>query len=213
MSDLESILGVSRRNFLLVAHRARTDDGIQLNDLCGASGRWDGVSRAITSALFLSHDMRRDTSIHVLLLGPPDPPKLLSIDGGKVKYLNPDERASSALMRKCLAQPLDVGMGASNQPSPGISIIRSDLDSILASFKGNLVLLDEDGVELEQQLVGELPSDSMMFILSDDQNLSTEESSTIEKYTPFKCRLGDRVLHSHMAISIVHYLLDRFMER
>ncbi|MBN1540398.1 MAG: tRNA (pseudouridine(54)-N(1))-methyltransferase TrmY, partial [Candidatus Thermoplasmatota archaeon] len=100
MSNPQEVLSVSKRNYLMIAHRARSDDNIHLNDLCGASGRWDGVVRAITSALFLSHSMRRDTAVHILLLGPDDPPKLLSVQGESVRYLNPDERASAALMKK-----------------------------------------------------------------------------------------------------------------
>ena len=136
MAILKEIMSSSKRNFIVVAHRARSDGEIHINDLCGASGRWDGVARSITSALFLSHDMRRDTSIHILLMGPDDPPKLLSIDGSSVKYLNPDERACSALMKKCLKERLPEIMGSVIRPSPGISISRASLDEVLKSVLG-----------------------------------------------------------------------------
>ncbi|MBN1390126.1 MAG: tRNA (pseudouridine(54)-N(1))-methyltransferase TrmY [Candidatus Thermoplasmatota archaeon] len=209
MLDLQEVLSTSSRNYLMIAHRARSDDRIPLNDLCGASGRWDGVSRAITSALFLSHSMRRDTTIHILLLGPEDPPKLLSVNGERVKYLNPDERAGTALMKKCLSCSLSQERGAVVFPSPGITLARAGLEDIIESFQGGLMEMDEKGIELTPDLAGSLRGRPMMFILSDDQNLTNEEASIMERRPGQRFRVGDKVLHTHMAITIVHYLLDR----
>jgi len=140
LGPLRSVLNASRRNFTIIAHRARSDGNIHLNDLCGASGRWDGISRAITASLFLSHDMRRDTSVHILLLGPDDPPKLLSLNGSDIRYLNPDERASSALMKKCLKWELGHKNGMQIYPSPGIILTRADLADVIHSMSGNIVM-------------------------------------------------------------------------
>jgi len=212
MNSLEEVLGSSERNFLMIAHRARSDSSIHLNDLCGASGRWDGVARAMTSALFLSHDMRRDTSIHILLLGPQDPPKLLSIDGGKVKYLNPDERAGAALMKKCLSHLLPDPPGTVIHPSPGITIIRADLDLVLDSFKGTMIELNEAGPELDMAGIRTFPEGPVLFVLSDDQELRVEESGIISEKAQYRFRVGEKVLHTHMVITIVHYLLDRYVQ-
>ncbi len=208
MPDLQHVLSASRRNFVIVAHRARSDGEIYLNDLCGASGRWDGVSRSITSSLFLSHDMRRDTSVHILLLGPADPPKLLSVNGEKVKYLNPDERASSALMKKCLKEPLGKGPGASISPSPGITLTRVGLDGFLDSISGPLILLDEDGDQPGELFRTLSHEERFYFLLSDDMDLTEEEKDLIKNKEHCKIKLGPRVLHSQMAVSIAHFLLD-----
>ncbi|MGA1819438.1 MAG: tRNA (pseudouridine(54)-N(1))-methyltransferase TrmY [Thermoplasmatota archaeon] len=209
MQSLEDVLGASERNFMVIAHRARSDGSINLNDLCGASGRWDGVARAITSALFLSHDMRRDTSIHILLLGPEDPPKLLSVNGESVRYLNPDERASSALMRKCLAHELSDVPGSIIHPSPGIRITRTGLDQVLGSFPGRVFVMDESGSEMDEKVIADLKGSPVLFVLSDDQDLTGDESRTINEKALSSLKVGEKVLHSHMVISIVHFLLDR----
>jgi len=211
MLSLEEVLVASKRNFLMIAHRARSDGSLQLNDLCGASGRWDAVARAITSALFLSHDMRRDTSIHILLLGPEDPPKLLSIIGGIVKYLNPDERASSALMRKCLSESLPDPPGSVIHPSPGIFVARADLELVLGSFKGTIIEMHETGPELEIADIPNFPEGPVIFVLSDDQELKEEEAETISMKAASRFKVGDTVLHSHMVITIVHFLLDKYL--
>ncbi len=208
MPDLHEVLRSARRNFIVVAHRARSDQGIHLNDLCGASGRWDGIARSINAALHLSHDMRRDTSIHVLLLGPDDPPKLLSVIGERVKYLNPDERASSALMKKCLKDPLEKEIGSVREPSPGITLSRIDLDGLLSSLPGPLIELHEDGEEAGPVMDSIREIGNLFFILSDDMDLTEEESRIVSRRCGHRITLGPRVLHSNMAITIVHYILD-----
>jgi tRNA (pseudouridine54-N1)-methyltransferase len=208
MSHLQEVLSTSKRNFIVVAHRARSDGGININDLCGASGRWDGIARCITSALFLSHDMRRDTSIHILLLGPDDPAKVLSINGNKVKYLNPDERASSALMGKCLKEPLGKETDDMINPSPGISIIRSGLSDILRSLSGPLIYLNEGGSDPGQIIHDIKGGFNIYFIASDDKDLSEIEYDMVAEKADHQMRLGEKILHTHMAITITHYLLD-----
>ncbi|MGA1792427.1 MAG: tRNA (pseudouridine(54)-N(1))-methyltransferase TrmY [Thermoplasmatota archaeon] len=210
MQSLEEVLGSSDRNFLIIAHRARSDGSININDLCGASGRWDGVARAITSALFLSHDMRRDTSVHILLLGPEDPPKLLSINGESVKYLNPDERACAALMRKCLSHELADIKGSVVRPSPGITIARADLDMVLGRFPGKVYMMDEMGSEMDGSVIAQFQGSPLMFVLSDDQDLTMDESTVVTEKAYSSFRVGEKVLHSHMVISIIHFLLDRY---
>jgi tRNA (pseudouridine54-N1)-methyltransferase len=208
MSVLQGVLASSKRNFIIIAHRARSDDRISLNDLCGASGRWDGVARSINAALHLSHGMRRDTSIHILLLGPEDQPKLLTVNGESVRYLNPDERASSALMKKCLKSPLGKETGSISFPSPGITLTRIDLDGLLSSLPGPLIELHEDGNEADPVIDWLLEHDHLFFLLSDDMDLTDGEVSAVRSHSVGRIRLGPSVLHSNMAITVVHYILD-----
>ena len=208
MSDLEDVLRTSKRNFIVIAHRARSDGNIHLNDLCGASGRWDGVARSITSALFLSHDMRRDTSIHILLLGPDDPPKLLTVNGGSVKYLNPDERASSALMKKCLKEYLPQRSGYSITPSPGITITRTSLNDVLETLNGKVFNLHEDGIPMNDPSMVNVREGPITFVLSDDMDLTEEEDKLIREGCLRTISIGPTILHTHMTISIIHHFLD-----
>lgn len=203
----------SRRNFIVIAHRALTNEGINLKDLCGASGRWDGVARSITSSLFLSHDIRRDTSIHILLLGPPDPPKILTIEGSSVKYLNPDERACAALMRKNLSFELSGSTGTSIRTSPGIYQTRGDLEYLLSVIRGTIALLDEGGSDLFlEDNINELASEDkrIFFILSDDQDLREDEREALERSCMMKISVGPLSLHTNQAITIVHNAIDRY---
>ena len=91
-----------QRNFIIIGHRAVTDPNFTLNDLPGSSGRLDILARCINSAFFLSHDIRRDVEVALVLLGPDDPPKTIRLIGDELKYLNPDERSTGALIRNAL---------------------------------------------------------------------------------------------------------------
>ena len=63
------------RHFALVGHRATSSGSINLNDLAGSCGRMDVLARAISSALFLSHGIRENTTITIHLMGGPGVPR------------------------------------------------------------------------------------------------------------------------------------------
>ena len=73
-----------------------------LNDLSGSGGRMDILARAINAAFFLSHDIRRDVEVAIVLLGPEDPPKTIRFLGSELKYLNPSERSTGGLIRNAI---------------------------------------------------------------------------------------------------------------
>jgi len=199
----------SSRNFILIAHRARTSPDFPLDDPCGAGGRWDAVARCVNSALFLSHNLRRDTSIHIILLGPPEPPKTLTVNGGRVKYLNPDERSTVALLGKALSIGSEV-LGNYRWVTPGIYIKKGGLDTVLNSIQGRLFLLDEKGKDI-RSMEGSIKdkSERSYFLLSDDMNPSDRETETILSHMMGMISLGPKIIHSHHAITLVHNTLDR----
>jgi len=64
------------RGFLVVGNKAVTKP-FSLKDLAGSAGRMDILCRCVAQALFISHGIRKDSEIYLLLLGKPDPPKAL----------------------------------------------------------------------------------------------------------------------------------------
>jgi tRNA (pseudouridine54-N1)-methyltransferase len=202
----------ARRNYVIIAHRALSDGTINLKDLCGASGRWDGIARCITAGLFISHDMRRDTAVHIVLLGPSDPPKVLSLLGGTIKYLNPDERASSALMKKNLSISIGNVDGKTVRTSPGIYQTRGGLETILDRIEGKKYLLHEDGDDLFIMMEGrkDLLDDPSYFFLSDDQEFREDEIELLEGTSDQKISIGPKPLHSYQVMIIINNILDRY---
>ena len=68
------------KDFIIIGHKAVTGT-FSLNDLPGAAGRMDILCRCVNAALFLSHDLRRDVRVFLVLKGEPSPPKLIRFDG------------------------------------------------------------------------------------------------------------------------------------
>ena len=72
----------------------------------------DVLARAISSALFLSHGVREDTTITLHLMGGPGVPRRIRFNGAKVKGLHVDERAIAGRIRSIISdRVLSVGIG------------------------------------------------------------------------------------------------------
>ena len=212
MIELES----SEINFVIIGHRAETSPDFPLNDLCGAAGRWDGLARCINTALLLSHEIRKDTNIHMILLGGKDPPKILTVSGRDVRYLNPDERSTAALMKKALNLPLSPSLRRPLCPTPGLYISRGGLDEFIDGMVGRAFLLDEHGEDIyDTEVIDMIPRGGphLFFFLSDDMDLSVEERGSIMKAVHGTISVGPRVLQAHQAVAVLNNALDRGMNK
>ncbi len=62
---------ILQRRFAIIGHLAPSSGKLNLNDLAGSSGRMDVLVRVVNAALFVSHGIRRDTHVTLLLCGGP----------------------------------------------------------------------------------------------------------------------------------------------
>ena len=186
----------AERNFLILGHRAHTVPDWKLDDLCGGGGRLDVLVRCVTAAMWVSHGLRRDTDVWLLLQGPPAPPVAIHFCGATVRYLNPDERSTAALVRNGLVKLRDRD---SVESSPGVTLHRIDLAELLTRLPP-AVLLDEAG---NSNVFPELP---LTLVLGDDRDPTEEERESLAG-APRIC-LGDRSLLSSACITLAHHALD-----
>jgi tRNA (pseudouridine54-N1)-methyltransferase len=189
----------------------------------------DLLTRSVNAGFCISHDIRRDVEVALVLLGPEDPPKAIRFVGSELKYLNPDERSTGALIRNALVkiheknkqqhsqaiEMLDQKHKTSNninlegelKASPGIYISNNGLDGVLKFYskKFNLIYVHEGGLDIsETELTGECA-----FILSDDKNFTEDEDKKIKEYTKLKISLGPIIIHTDQCITVIHNNLDR----
>ena len=73
------------RRFVVVGHKATSSGNFKLEDMAGGAGRLDILIRCINSAFFLSHSIRKDVEIYLVVLGGEDAPKTIRIVGSEVK--------------------------------------------------------------------------------------------------------------------------------
>lgn len=192
------------KRFVVVGHRAATSGDFKLDDMAGGAGRLDILLRCINSALFLSHGIRRDTEIFLVLLGEPNPPRTIRVNGGEVRYLNPDERSTGALVRNALLKKLD---DEEMRSSPGIYVSRRSFEQVLDDLApiSRLVYLKEDGQDVREQ---ELDGD-VTFIISDHQDLREDEEKLLLERSPLTVTLGPISYHADHCITIMLNELDR----
>lgn len=188
------------RRFAVVGHHAPTSPDFSLEDLAGSAGRLDILVRCVTAALHVSHGLRRDTAITLLLQGPPGVPRALRFIGSELRGLNPDERSTAARIRNAL----EYEGRLEREVSPGLHAGAFTL----AEFVQNgspLLVLDEQGKDIRDLAFPPEPT----FLLSDHEGLTDAERAIAGGPGALAVSVGPKSLHADQVITLVHNELDR----
>ena len=196
------------RRFAVVGHRAMSKGKLPLNDLASGAGRMDVLVRALMAGLMTSHGLRKDTVVVLHLLGGQGPARRIKFDGSTLKGLHADERSIAGTIGKVIATPLPP-IGHWQPITAGISHSGGHLDSTLREWaEAPTVILDADAPRLWQSDAtltadGTPNNTTLNFVLSDDQPLGDIEADNTRARS-----IGSQWLQGHMAIGVVHFLLD-----
>jgi len=192
------------RDILIIGHKAVTNSNFSLNDLPGSAGRMDILCRCVSASLFLSFGMRRDVNVHLLLLGEPEPGKIIRFEGMYLKSLNPDERSSGSLIQKALKKEA----GENDlRSTPGVWVRKGDLKPLLKEFNGRpLLYLREDGTDF-REIAKEVKDP--VFILGDHMGVTESEEKELFEAGAKIISVGPLSLHSNHCITLIHNELDR----
>jgi len=193
------------RGFLIVGNKAVTKP-FSLNDLAGSAGRMDILCRFIAQALFISHGIRKNVEVYLLLLGEPEPPKAIKIVGKEVKTMAPDERNIAGLIRKALKIECNKNWKRSTS---GIYISKKNLKELLDELTNRykIVYLKETGKDI-RNFVKQIDKDCL-FILGDHLGLSEEQEKIVKDYASEVISVSPISLQADQCVVIVHYELDR----
>jgi tRNA (pseudouridine54-N1)-methyltransferase len=193
------------RYFVITGHKAVTTGDFKLDDIAGGAGRLDILVRCVNSAFFLSHDLRKDVEIYLVMEGGDDAPKTVIFKGSELRYLNPDERSTASLIRNALLKK--VQPGEEIRSSPGVYNTRMSFADVLERLSkvGSFVYLKEDGVDCRDYEFPENP----IFVLGDNQDPTEEEESILQSYSPDKICIGPYSLHADHCMIIVQNEVDR----
>ena len=195
------------RRFLILAHRVPTDGRFTLNDLAGGAGRMDEVARAVSTAFTLSNDLRRDTEMTVLFVADP-PPKARRIDlvGARLRYLNPDERSTAALLKNALVRAADFPRPF--ESSPGLTVAPTEPAEALRTFLAHPhpAWLSEDGDPIE---AWRTEGAEIAAVVSDPYEPTGEERALLLGAGVPRLSVGPRSLRTTQVVDLVHRELDR----
>ena len=197
------------RRFAIVGHRAMSKGKLPLNDLAGGAGRMDVLIRAVMSSLLTSHGLRENVEVVLHLQGGPGPHRRLKFVGSELRGFHAEERSVAGLIAKVIREPLPA-IGHWIERTPGLYDGGGSLSHTLMEWKDSAtVRLDADAERLWKEnstipMQSTPTEDSIVFLLSDDQPLDTDEG--------IPRSLGSTWLQGHHAIAICHFLLDEGVE-
>lgn len=185
----------------MMGHAVPLEGEFSLSDLPGGAGRLDVLCRAANDAFLVSHGIRKDVALHLVIRDQ----ITISLWGLRLRHLNPDERSTGALFREALRAGHNLPPGEEKPSTPGVTVRRLGLAGLLDDLRAAAivpVVLDEGGDPLRGAPVPEEPA----FILSDHQNFTTAENALLAGLP--RIAVGPRVLQGHQCITLVHNELD-----
>jgi len=192
------------RNFVIIGNLATTSPDFYLEDIPGTSGRLDILCRCINSAFVLSHGIRKDVRVYLVLCGGQFP-KIVCLQGQYLRHLNPDERTTAALLKKALAIEVTDSWQRS---TPGIFVRKGglvDLTNLSPLAEGATYYLREDGSEVREMDLGE----NATFVLGDHIGVGEEDEALLESLGSKVVSVGPISLHADHCIVLINNELDR----
>jgi len=182
------------RTFVLYS-RGRTDSRFKLEDL-PSSGRMDLICRCITSVLFLSYKMRKNTRIFVVLNGPPKPP--VTICFNENSSFCPDERSIALIIKKILSLKLDKEW----KKFKNSLVSKKSFQEVIGELNGNFYVLHEKGKDVNE--IKENP----IFVLGDNKGIPKNDEKFVLRKGE-KISLGKQSYLSSMCVSVLNWVCDR----
>ena len=205
------------RRFVIIGQTATASPEFSLLDLPGTSGRLDVLLRCVRSALLVSHGLRRDTIVYLVLLGAglPGPraplgPRVLRIDGSEIRFVRPDERALALLVQKALARvtaPAETGVFVPIRP--GLALASGDLEAAIADLgtsAANAYVLEEGARDMRE---GALESEDLVVFVGDNHGFDDATRARLGALGALPIGIGPLSLHADDAITIVSNEMDR----
>lgn len=199
------------RTFIYYSSKAPTSGNLIKKDDLMSSGRLDIAIHSVIAAFFLSHDIRRDVSFHLVFDGPSDPTKhlifspVLEGQTGEDKiYLNKKDIAS--IIKKMLYKYVP---NQKNEVFPGYFIEKKSLIPVMREFLDNgktIYILDKKGDDIRSVSLEENP----VFLLGDHEGLPLLKKELKRYKSQIKrISIGPNTYFASQTLSILNNELDR----
>jgi tRNA (pseudouridine54-N1)-methyltransferase len=194
------------RNFILRARNGPTAPRFSLDNLPSAN-HLEVVAQSIANALFYANQHRFDTSIWVVLEGPPCPPRVLAYRGDSIGSLGGfDERSIAASMRTALAQGTRLGRDETVICESGIEVTHRSFESMIkAAAIPGFYYLDKKGSDIREASF----ASPAIFVLSDHKSMPRKSMHYLARLGGRPIALGPKTIFASQCVVLVHNDLDR----
>lgn len=190
------------RSFVVIGTTARADDGVRLEDLAGTSGRLDVLARCVRAALCVSHGIRTDVVVYLVLLGGAHV-ATVRIDGARAKFIRPDERALATLIVKSVAR--HDGAKQFVEQRHGIAVASAGVDAVIDDARGLPYVLEENAPDLR----GTIGGGDAVFYIGDHVGFDEATRARLAAIGARPVSVGPRSLHSDDVVTLVSNEVDR----
>jgi tRNA (pseudouridine54-N1)-methyltransferase len=196
------------RRFVVIGRHAVASDDFLLDDLAGSSGRLDVGLRCIRAALLVSHGLRQDAVVYLVLGGGPLAPRALRIRGAEARFLRPDERSLAVLAKKVLATRTDDECGAFVDVKPGVALARGGLAPVIADLgSATPYVLEQHAPDIRD--VADIRHEDAAFFLGDPGGFDGATRAELTAIGARPLAVGPLAVHAEDAIAIVSNEIDR----
>jgi tRNA (pseudouridine54-N1)-methyltransferase len=198
------------RRFVIVGQKATASPSFSLLDIPGTSGRLDVLLRCLRAALLVSHGLRKDTMVYLVLLGGEHAPRVLRVDGRHIRFVRPDERMLALLVQKALARvAVDSESGVFVEIRPGLAVARGGVEAVLADLgpaASTSYVLEEDARDIRE---GPLADDDVVVFVGDGHGFDEATRARIDALGATAIGVGPVSLHADDAIAVAQNEMDR----
>ncbi|MBS3085147.1 hypothetical protein J4225_00485 [Candidatus Pacearchaeota archaeon] len=187
------------RHFIYFSGKAVTTGNFK--DLMKA-GRMDIAIHVIIASFFLSHDVRKDTKLHLVFYGMPDPPKHIEI---QIKEgLDISKKDVANLIKKILYK---YKPGKKTEVFPGCFIEKKSFLNLINELieEGKTIfILDKRGEDIRKIKI----PDNAVFVLGDHEGLPKKEIKRLKKIAK-EISIGPKVYFASQVVAVLNNELDR----
>lgn len=189
------------KEFIYFSSKARTSGNFK--DLMKA-GRLDIALHVIIAVFFLSNKLRKNTKLHLIFYGAPDPPKHIELEFNKKTPISKKDLAG--LLKRILYK---YKKGKRTKVFPGCWIEKKSFLNVVDELqkKGKKIfILDENGKDIRKIKNKDLKNP--VFILGDQEGLPKKEFRRLKKNFEL-VSIGKETYFASQTVSIVNNELDR----
>jgi len=192
------------RRFVVIGQTATASGEFSLDDLPATSGRLDVLVRCVRAALLVSHGLRRDAMIYLVLQGGSRAPRTIKIDGRTAEYVRPDERSLAGAIRSLLVRAESPGFDVSTR---GVALADGGLDAVIADL-GDFTpyVLDESATDMRSATID---LRNPVFFVGDQLGFAESTRSRLAVLGALPLSVGPVSVHADDAITLVSNELDR----
>ena len=188
------------RKYIVYSKDASTAPNIR--DL-KASGRIDILLHSIISAMFASNTYRRDVELHLILMGPPNAPRHITIKYDENNTISKKDlkKLIEICLRKCYP-------GKNKEVHPGVFVEEKTIESLVKELleeTSNIYILDFAGDNIKNLKKKQL--ENSVFILGDHEGFDKPVKKFLKKNVN-RLSLGNQIYFTSQAITIINYELD-----